>query len=552
MRDTLKIYKQWLSKAGDETLHAELVGIDGNHEEIDNRFYKDLEFGTGGLRGILGAGTNYLNIYTIRKATKGLADYINSIGGKSVVICCDSRNNSRLFSENAAMVFAANGIKAYLCRELMPTPFASFAVRKLRADAGVMVTASHNPAQYNGYKVYGADGCQITDEFAEKVMQNIVHVDGFGVGVQDLQQALECGSVEYIGEDVIDDYIKNVTAQSINDCGGISVTYTPLNGSGYKIIPRVLKMRGVEKLFGVDEQSFPDGNFPTCTYPNPEKEQALALGMEYAKRQGSDVLIATDPDADRVGIAIRQDGRYELMSGNEVGVLLTDYLMGNMLKNGTLPANPVIIKTIVTTYLADRVAADYGAQVINVLTGFKYIGEQIGLLEKAGRADSFVFAFEESYGYLAGSYVRDKDAVVACMLICEMVAYYKKQGKTLIDRMQELYQKYGKYAHKLVTREYPGASGSKKMQDLLTKLRNCAISDIGGLKVLQKTDYKLEETGLPKSDVIAYDLQDGARFVLRPSGTEPLIKFYLTAASDEGRNREIFEKLESFIEDNFS
>ena len=548
MAQYLQKYKRWLSLVKDESLLKELKDIEGNAEEIENRFYKDLEFGTGGLRGVLGAGSNYLNIYTIIKATQGLALYLKSIGGTSACIGYDSRINSLLFARTAAAVLAHNGIKAYICKELMPTPFLSYAVRKYRADAGVMVTASHNPAKYNGYKVYGSDGCQMTDAFADKVIGFISGVDPFAVQLKEFEHYLNVGGIEYMTDKIESDYVSKVIGQSGGNLGGISIVYSPLNGTGYRIVPEVLRRCGAEQLSIVKEQAQPDGRFPTCPYPNPEKIEALRLGLKKAADTCADILLATDPDADRVGIAVREEsGDYTLISGNEAGVLLTDYLLARKAREGSLDKRPVVIKTIVTSSLADKVATQYGAEVRDVLTGFKYIGEMIGELEKAGEEQRFVLGFEESYGYLAGSYVRDKDAVVASLLLCEMTAHYKKQGKTLTNRLEEIYAKFGRYSHKTLAEEFPGASGNKKMQELLNSLRSATLKDIGGLKVLSCTDYLDGDTGLPKADVISYKLEGGAQLIVRPSGTEPLIKFYLTAALDEKQNAAVFAALEGFI-----
>ena len=548
MSDFKMAYQKWVESVDDKKLKDELLAIKDDEKEIENRFYKELDFGTGGLRGIIGAGTNCLNIYTIRKATLGLCNYVKSCGGKTAVISYDSRINSELFAKNTAMVFAENGVKAYLVKELMPTPFLSFAVRYLKADTGVMVTASHNPSKYNGYKVYGNDGCQITDAFADMVIKEIKSIDAFSVKVEKFAGYIKQGKIEYLSDDVTVAYMQCVYDCGIENAENLRVCYTPLNGTGYKLVPNILKRKGVKDIIIVKEQGYPDGNFTTCPYPNPEKEEAIKLGLEYAKNNDCDILLATDPDADRVGVSVKHEVKYISLTGNETGMLLTNYLLSLRKSNNTLPKNPVIIKTIVTTSILKKLADKYGATVIDVLTGFKYIGEQIGLLEKNGEEQRFVFGFEESYGYLAGSYVRDKDAVVACMLIAEMASYYKKHGKTLVNVLNEIYAEFGKYTHKLKSMEFAGASGNAKMKQLLTQLRATNIEDINGLKVQKITDYMTQtEQDLPKADVLVYDLENNAQMIVRPSGTEPLIKFYLTSALTDSENEKIFTKMNDFI-----
>lgn len=541
-----ELYELWLNKVSDQALKEELESIRSDEKAIENKFFKQLQFGTGGLRGEIGAGTNCLNIYTIGKATQGVADYVRSTGGKAVAISYDSRINSDVFARRAACVLAENGLHVYIVRELMPTPFLSFATRHYGADAGIMITASHNPAKYNGYKVYGSDGCQITDEAAARITAFIAPVDCFAVKAGDFQRYVADGAIEYIGEETEEAYLRAVEEQSVCSAEGLKVTYTPLNGTGYRIVPKMLARLGLRDVNIVKEQGMPDGHFPTCPYPNPEKPAAMALGLQYAEAAGSDILLATDPDADRAGIAVRTAEGYKLMTGNEVGALLTDFLLARRRENGTLPSDAVVIKTIVTTRLGEKIAHTYGASVINVLTGFKYIGEQIGKLEREGRAKSFILGFEESYGYLAGSYVRDKDAVVAAMLIVEMASYYKKQGKTLADRMQELYAQYGTYSHKLLTFEFAGASGAKKMQQLLQDLRDHRPAEIAGRKVEHFVDYLTQtQWDLPRSNVLQYDLEGGSQVIVRPSGTEPQIKIYLTAAKTPEENAAELSALEA-------
>ena len=542
------VYKEWTEKVRDGALRAELASVAGDEKEIENRFYRELQFGTGGLRGIVGAGTNCMNIYTVGKATQGVADYVKGSGGDTAVISYDSRIGSDVFARCAACVFAANGIRVHLVRELMPTPFLSFAVRYFHAAVGVMITASHNPAKYNGYKVYGGDGCQITDHAAAAITDSIGRVDCFSVDPEPFERYVERGMIAFIGEEVEEAFLRAVSERSVCAEDGLRVVYTPLNGTGYRIVPKMLARIGVQDVRLVREQATPDGNFPTCPYPNPEKPEAMALGLQYAAEAEADLLLATDPDADRVGIAVRDGAEYRLMSGNEVGVLLMDFLLSVRKAEGTLPKVPVVIKTIVTTRLAERVAQAYGVTLVNVLTGFKYIGEQIGKLERAGRAQDFVLGFEESYGYLAGSYVRDKDAVGACMLIAEMASCYKKQGKTLAQRMREIYAQYGTYAHKLLTYSFPGAEGAERMRRLLAAVRKESPRQLAELPVLQTTDYLTQtDFDLPKSDVLQYDLAGGAQVILRPSGTEPLIKVYLTVSGDPAENAAKLTALEEAV-----
>ncbi|MDR1093418.1 MAG: phospho-sugar mutase [Clostridiales bacterium] len=537
----MQIYQEWLKQARDPEVVAELAAMAGDERRIKDAFYKELTFGTGGLRGILGAGTNCLNVYTIRKITRGLAAYLRAANGKSVCIAYDSRRKSDVFARCAAEIFAQNGIKAYIARELMPTPFLSFATRFYRAAAGVMVTASHNPAQYNGYKVYGADGCQLTDAAAGAVAAHIEKAAYFGNEPAPFEEYIKAGAVEYMPDTVEGEYLNAVQNEAVGEEIGadFSVAYSPLNGTGYRLVPEILKRAGVRAVYAVPEQAQPDGNFPTCPYPNPEKKEALSLVLDCARRNGADMALATDPDADRVGIAVRHGGDYILMTGNEVGVLLCEYIL-----SAVKIKNPVVVKTIVTTVLGEKVARDLGADVIDVLTGFKYIGEAVGELEKRGEAARFALGFEESYGYLKGSYVRDKDAVVASMLICEMAAYHKKRGKTLKDAIDALYAKYGLCEHKLFSFEFAGADGNTKMRTVLSALRSNPPRAFAGISVVKITDYLTQtETKLPKSDVLKYNLDGGNQIIVRPSGTEPLIKIYATAFVDKAANAAFFEKV---------
>ena len=547
-------YALWCEKVTDAKLRQELKAMQDNPTAIDNAFYQDLAFGTAGLRGEIGAGTNCLNIYTIAKTTQGIADNMKKHGHKTVAISYDSRINSDVFSVKTAEVFAANGIKAYLSRECMPVPYLSFLTRALKADIGVMITASHNPAKYNGYKVYGPDGCQLTDARSGEMISYINQIDPFAVHTGKIEDYIKQGLIAYAPDEIEKQFLAVVKKQSCGNCeSNIRIAYTPLNGAGYRLVPEIFKQIGVTDLHIVPEQAKPDGRFLTCSYPNPEKAEALKLGLELSEKVSADILIATDPDADRMGIAVKTQNGYRLMSGNETGVLLTDYLFSRRSALGTLPKNPVMVKTIVSTELAVRIAADYGAQTFNVLTGFKYIGEIIKGLEVQSQEDRFVFGFEESYGYLAGSHVRDKDAVVASMLIAEAAAYYKKQGITLADRIAQLYAQYGTYSHKLISKEFPGADGSAKMKKLLADLRAALPQNIGGVSITKSIDYLTQtEFNLPRADILSFNLADGCQLIIRPSGTEPLIKMYLTAAKTPAENQKAFARLESFINEVFT
>lgn len=530
-------YKRWMAAdLEDEALTAELKSIEGKEEEIKDRFAVALKFGTAGLRGVLGAGSNRMNIYVVRQATQGLANWVKTQGGNQLVaISYDSRINSDVFAKTAACVLAANDIKVRIYDALMPVPALSFATRYYEANAGIMVTASHNPAKYNGYKAYGPDGCQMTDEAADIVYAEIQKTDILtGAKGMSFEEGMERGLIQYVGEDCREALYAAIEARSVRPglcrTAGLKLVYSPLNGSGLVPVMRILKDIGIDDITIVPEQKDPDGNFPTCPYPNPEIFEALRLGLELAKKSGADLMLATDPDADRVGIAIKcPDGSYELVSGNEVGVLLLDYICAGRIENGTMPKNPVAVKSIVSTPLADAVAANYGVELRSVLTGFKWIGDQIAQLEAAGEVDRFIFGFEESYGYLAGPYVRDKDAIIGSMLICEMAAYYRSIGSSIKQRLEEIYGKYGRYLNKVDSFEFPGLSGMDKMTGIMDSLRADAPREIGGYAVVKVTDYKKpEETGLPAANVLIYALEGGATVVIRPSGTEPKIKTYFT------------------------
>lgn len=561
--DIKQTYNEWLENAvEDKDLKAELESIKNNEDEIYDRFYTALKFGTAGLRGIIGAGTNRMNIYVVRQATQGLANYVlKKYGNSSVAISHDSRIKADLFMNEAARVLAANGIKVYITSELQPTPVLSYLVRYFKCQAGIMVTASHNPAAYNGYKAYGEDGCQMTDVAANTVYDEISKLDMFkDVKIADFDEAVKSGMIEYVDESVYDTYLEKVMEQQVNPgvCKGadLKVVYTPLNGTGNKLVRKVLGKIGVNDVVVVPEQELPDGNFTTCPYPNPEIKEALAKGLELCEKEQPDLLLATDPDADRVGIAVKDyDGSYRLISGNEDGVMLTNYILSCKKASGKLPEKPVVVKTIVTTKLINKLCEKYGCELKNVLTGFKYIGEVILNLEKKHEENRYLFGFEESYGYLSGTYVRDKDAVVASMLVCEMAAYYKKQGKSLAEVIDGLYEEFGYYLNKTYSFEFGGAAGMHKMADIMTAVRDNTPKSIAGYDVVKVSDYLLRKetdvaTGsvtdidLPKSNVIALHLADDNAVIIRPSGTEPKIKLYITSVGkDKDNAAEICEKL---------
>ena len=530
-------YQRWCSASlEDPALTRELKEIAGQEDQIKERFAVALKFGTAGLRGILGAGSNRMNIYVVRQATQGLANWVKTQGGSQLVaISYDSRINSDVFAKEAACVLAANGIKVRIYDALMPVPALSFATRYYHANAGIMITASHNPAKYNGYKAYGPDGCQMTDDAAAVVYAQIQKTDILtGAAWMPFEEGKAKGLIAYVGEDCKEALYDAIKSRSVRPglcaTAGLKLVYSPLNGSGLVPVTRVLHDIGITDITIVPEQEYPDGNFPTCPYPNPEIFEALRLGLELAEKSGADLMLATDPDADRVGIAIRcPDGTYELVSGNEVGVLLLDYICQGRIEKGTMPKNPVAVKSLVSTPLADKVAAHYGVEMRNVLTGFKWIGDQIARLEAAGEVERFILGFEESYGYLAGSYVRDKDAIVGSMLICEMAAYYRSVGSSIKQRLEEIYAKFGRYLNKVDSFEFPGLSGMDKMAGIMSGLRSNPPTEIGGYKVEKVTDYQnTAETGLPAANVLVYALDGGATVIVRPSGTEPKIKTYFT------------------------
>ncbi|MBO5321366.1 MAG: phospho-sugar mutase [Clostridia bacterium] len=555
-------YRLWKEKAiKDPDLVKELIELEGNDELISDAFYKNLEFGTAGLRGVIGAGTNRMNIYTVGQATQGLAAYVNSLTDKgTVAIAYDSRIKSEEFAKTTACVFAANGIKVYIYPELAPTPMLSFAVRRLKCDAGVVITASHNPAKYNGYKAYAPDGSQLGPEAADYVLSIMQSVDIFdGVKYCDFDEAVKNGQIEYIGEDIINDYLENVMAQRIEpdaDVSDLRVVYTPLNGAGNKPVREILKRIGVKNVFVVKSQEHPDGNFPTTPFPNPEFEQTFECALELAKTTNPDLLLATDPDSDRVGIAANIDGTFKLFTGNDVGALLLNYILERKTEKGTLPKNPVAVKTIVSTELCQKITDFYGCTLINVLTGFKFIGEQITILADKGEQDRYILGFEESYGYLAGDYARDKDAVVASMLICEMVAFYKSQGQNLEQVMNSIYDKFGYYASAQKSFTCEGQSGMAKIASIMERLHNTPLTDLGGKKIVKISDYELSVTKdlntnketpitLPKSNVISFTFEDDSYIIVRPSGTEPKIKLYLGAVGEDKTSAD--EQLEKLV-----
>jgi len=536
-------YEIWLEKAvADPDLKPELEAMAGDEAKIEDAFYKDLEFGTAGLRGVIGAGTNRMNVYIVARASQGLSNYvINHFPAeeRSIAISYDSRIKSDVFAKIAAEVFAANGIRAYIFKELMPVPCVSYATRTLKCAAGIMVTASHNPSKYNGYKVYAADGCQMTTAAANEVLGEIEKLDLFADSKRiAFEEGLKAGSIAWIPDEVYTAFVEEVKKQSVVGDAEINkdvaIVYSPLNGAGLKPVLRTLKETGYTNITVVKEQEQPDGNFPTCPYPNPEIHEAMALGMEYAAKYNADLLLATDPDSDRVGIAVKdKEGNYQLLTGNQTGMLLTDYVCARRTENGTMPKDPVVIKTIVTTDMVEQIASHYGVRTVNVLTGFKYIGEQIGLLEKQGKADSYIFGFEESYGYLSGSYVRDKDAVDAAFLICEMFCYYKTRGISLLDKLDELYKRHGYCLNTLYSYQFEGAAGFVKMKEIMKDFQTAGITEFGGRKVETLLDYNTGIDGLPKENVLKFLLEGHGSVVVRPSGTEPKLKTYVTVSAPD-------------------
>ena len=539
MSDIRNEYARWVKCATeDPDLVKELKEIANDDKKIEDAFYRNLEFGTGGLRGVIGAGTNRMNIYMVRKASQGLANYVlkRYKENPSIAVSFDSRIKSTLFAHIASEVFAANGIKVHIYKELMPTPCLSYAVRELKCSAGIMVTASHNPSKYNGYKVYGSDGCQITTQAASDILEEINALDVFDdVKHGDYDELLNRGMINIISDDLYTKFINRVKEETLlvdePIDKSVKIIYSPLHGTGLKPVTRILKESGFNNVIVVKEQEEPDGNFTTCPYPNPEIKEAMQEGIHYAKENNADILIATDPDADRVGIAVKDGNDYRLLTGNQVGVLLFDYICSLRIKHNKMPKNPIAVKTIVTTDMVKKVAEKYGVHIVEVLTGFKFIGEQIGLLEAKGEESRYIFGFEESYGYLSGGYVRDKDAVDGAFLIAEMFAYYKHQGVSLISKLSELYEEYGYFSNYLDSFEFEGSEGFKKMTSLMDNFRN-SIRSIGKNKVVEMIDYSKGVNGLPKSNVLKLFLDNGSSIVVRPSGTEPKLKIYISICGD--------------------
>lgn len=532
-------YKRWKeTDLLDIDLNTELDSIASDDEAIKERFAVSLQFGTAGLRGTLGAGTNRMNIWAVRQATQGVAEWVKTQGGtQTVAISYDSRLKGWNFAREAAGVLAANGINVRIYDELMPVPALSFATRYYKCNAGIMVTASHNPAKYNGYKAYGPDGCQMTDDAVAVVYDSIQKTDVLtGAKYMPFSEGVEKGLIKFVGEDCKNGLYEAIEARQVRPglckSAGLKLVYSPLNGTGLVPVTHVLKDMGITDITIVPEQEYPNGYFTTCSYPNPEIYAAMEKGVELAKKVGADLMLATDPDADRVGIAMKcPDGSYELVSGNEMGVLLLDYICAGRIEKGTMPANAVAVESIVSTPLAEKVAEHYGVELRHTLTGFKWIGDQIAKLEEAGEVDRFIFGFEESYGYLAGPYVRDKDAIIGSMLICEMAAYYRSIGSSIKQRLEEIYAQYGRYLNLVDAYEFPGLSGMDKMAGIMKGLRENVPCEFAGKKVTKVTDYlDTASTGLPKSNVLRYDLEDGSVLIVRPSGTEPKIKTYFTTS----------------------
>lgn len=552
--DIMDNYSRWLEYVKEDDLLEELKQIEGKEDEINDRFYRELEFGTGGLRGVIGAGSYRMNVYTVAKATQGYSNYLNKQPSTqpSVAIAYDSRIKSDLFARTAAGVFAANGIQVHIYRELMPTPALSYAVRALNCDGGIVITASHNPAKYNGYKVYGADGCQITLEAAEAILEEIEGVDVFDdVKNVDFEEGCNAGTIRMIGDEVVTGFIDAVSERALNPGEidkDVSIVYTPLNGTGRYSVTRCLRENGYTQITIPAEQELPDGNFTTCPYPNPEIREALEMGLKKAKEIGSDLLLATDPDCDRVGVAVKDGSSYKLISGNQMGILLFDYICKIRREKGTMPEQPVVVTTIVSTRMIDKLAAHYGVEVKRVLTGFKFIGEQIGFLEKKGEEDRYIFGFEESYGYLSGGHVRDKDGVNASLLICEMFAHYKAKGESLLEVLDSLYEEYGYYGEALQSISFEGESGAKKMSELMESLRNDPPGEIAGYPLLGVKDYAQGVGELPKSNVLEFNMEQDVNVLVRPSGTEPKIKmYYLVRGESEADGLKIVSSLEEYF-----
>ena len=551
-------HQRWLDTISDPELQAGLQEISKDDEVKSDAFYRYLSFGTSGMRGVIGAGTNRMNIYTVGRAAQGQANYYlkNAPDDQkeiSVVISYDSRINSQLFAEYSASIFAGNGLKVYIFKELTPVPTLSFAVRELKADSGVMITASHNPAKYNGYKVYMADGCQANTEVSEGIAEEFEPLNLFeDIKIMDFNEGIQSGQISYVADEILDKYIEHIMNESYVDANtdidkDVKIIYSPLNGTGLVPVTRALECMGYDNITLVEEQTHPDGNFPTCRYPNPEVKETMALGVEYAKREDADLFMATDPDADRVGIAVKDaSGEFQLLSANITGALILDYICHRLTAMNKMPDNPVYVKTIVTTSLGENIATANGLETINVLTGFKYIGKQIGVLEDEGRIDDFIFGHEESYGYLTGTYVRDKDAVSAAVLIAEMFAYYKTRGISLFDRLDEIYDEYGYVLDTLESYTFEGRSGAEKMQVIMHNVRQ-PVESFAGIPVTEIIDYSEGIGDLPKSDVIEFDLGDNGHVIVRPSGTEPKIKIYLSLRTDRDKAEELEEAIRAAV-----
>ena len=528
-------YQLWLNNVKDEDLLAELKSM--SDKDIEEAFSGDLSFGTAGLRGVMTAGTNRLNVYTVYKASEGVAQYMLANGLKKCAITYDSRINSQRFSETAAATLASHGIEVVITKECMPTPYLSFMVRELGCDAGINVTASHNPSEYNGYKVYDGNGCQLLDAAAAEVTSYIDKVDTFAKPIPNFADYVG-KLITYSEQSTEDAYVNSVVSEGLNNIDGISVVYTPLNGAGHRIVPQTLKRVGLKELYIVPEQSKPDGNFTTCPYPNPEKIEALELALKLAKEKRADMLIATDPDCDRIGVAVKDGNDYRRLSGNEVGILLTDYVLTVLKDSGKLPSDPIVVKTIVTSTMVDAVAKYHGATTRDVLTGFKYIGDVVAQLEKVGKKHDFVFGFEESCGYLKGSYVRDKDGVVGAMLIAQCASYYKSRGLTLADRLEQLAEQFGHYYEKTTSYKFAGIDGAERKERLLSDLRKHPITALGDSEVEDTCDFLTQTRyDLPVANVLRYRSADGSQLIVRPSGTEPLIKCYVTVSGDKASNQ---------------
>ncbi len=540
MADVHELLDLWIENVRDDELLAELKALkeSGDENAITDAFFQDLAFGTAGLRGTIGAGTNRMNIYTVGRATQGFANYLNAtFENPTVAIARDSRNKGELFVKTTAAILAANGVVAYVYPKISPVPTLSWATRYLKCSGGICMTASHNPAPYNGYKAYGPDGCQITSEAADAIGAAMVATDPFhDIKTMDFDEAVAQGLIKWIDEEVLDAYYEAVLKCSVSNLtedevagAPLKLVYTPLNGTGLIPVTTVLNKAGITDITVVPEQKDPDGDFPTCPYPNPEIREAMQKGIDLCQEVQPDLLLATDPDADRVGVACQDGDDYTLLTGNEMGVLLLDYICKMRAARGEDLSNKVAVTTIVSSAMVDALADEYGFELRRCLTGFKYIGDIITGLSDAGEVDRFIFGFEESYGYLSGDHVRDKDAVNASLLICQMAQYYKLQGLNLVQAMRALYEKYGYYHNKTVSLSYPGADGAAKMAGIMAGLRETAPTEIAGSKVEAVVDYQGGVNGLPKANVIEFDLEGGNKAIVRPSGTEPKIKLYIFA-----------------------